>query len=384
MSLLPSTERILMGPGPSPVAPRVMRAMAAPVLSHLDPQMMQLLDDLRARLGRVFHAHPGAFTCAVSGTGTAGMEAAVATLVKEGTSAVVVVTGYFGERLAEMCRRYGATVRRVESPWGRAADPEALRHALREQRADLVAMVHAETSTGVLNPVDALCAVAREHDALTIVDTVTSLGGHPVDVAAWGADVAYSGSQKALGAPSGMAPVTFGPRALAANAKRSFYLDAALLQDYWINRKYHHTISAPLVYALHEALVVLGEEGLEVRWARHQRRHEELVSGLEAMGLRLLPPPAERLWTLNAVCVPKGIDEAAVRRYLLEEFSLEVGAGLGPLAGRVWRVGLMGAGASRPLVLLFLGALGRALEAQGASAGRAAAQAAGTSLSSVR
>ncbi len=383
MSLLPSTERILMGPGPSPVTPRVMRAMAAPVLSHLDPQMMQLLDDLRARLGQVFRAQPGAFTCAVSGTGTAGMEAAVATLVKEGTSAVVVVTGYFGERLAEMCRRYGATVRRVESPWGRAADPEALRRVLREQRADLVAMVHAETSTGVLNPVDALCAVAREHEAMTIVDTVTSLGGHPVDVTAWGADVVYSGSQKALGAPSGMAPITFGPRALAANAKRSFYLDAALLQDYWINRKYHHTIPAPLVYALHEALVVLDDEGLEVRWARHQRRHEELVSGLDAMGLRLLPPAAERLWTLNAVCVPEGIDEAAARRYLLEEFNLEVGAGLGPLAGRIWRVGLMGAGATRSLVLLFLGALGRALEAQGASASRGASQAAGTTLSSV-
>lgn len=385
MSLLPATERILMGPGPSPVSPRVMRAMAAPVLSHLDPQMMQLLDDLRARLARVFRAQPGAFTCAVSGTGTAGMEAAVAALASEGTSAVVVVTGYFGERLAEMCRRYGANVRRVEGAWGRAADPDALRQALREQHADLVAMVHAETSTGVLNPVEALCAVARDHGALTIVDTVTSLGGHPVDVAAWGADVVYSGSQKALGAPSGLAPITFGSRALAANAGRSFYLDANLLQDYWINRKYHHTISAPLVYALHEALVVLEEEGLESRWARHRQHHDDLVSGIDAMGLRLLPPEPERLWTLNAVCVPEGVEEAAVRRYLLQEFNLEVGAGLGPLAGRIWRVGLMGAGSTSQLVLFFLAALGRALTAQGVSAGPGTATAdASGRLSSAR
>ncbi len=385
MSLLPDAERILMGPGPSPVSPRVMRAMAAPVLSHLDPQMMPLLDDLRARLARVFRAQPGAFTFAVSGTGTAGMEAAVSALVKEGSTAVVVVTGYFGERLAEMCRRYGATVHRVESPWGRAADPEALRRTLRLHRADLVAMVHAETSTGVLNPVEALCDVAREHEALTIVDTVTSLGGHPVDVAAWGADAVYSGSQKALGAPSGMAPITFAPRAMAASTGRNFYLDPNLLQDYWVNRKYHHTISAPLVYALHEALVALEEEGLEPRWARHQRHHRVLAAGLGAMGLELLPPEPERLWTLNAVCVPENVDEAAARRFLLQEFNLEVGAGLGPLAGRIWRVGLMGTGSSSQLVLLFLSALERALRAQGAPVSPGAGTAvAGDLLSSAR
>lgn len=365
MSLLPDTERVLLGPGPSPVSPRVMRAMAAPVLSHLDPLMLAIMDDLRARLGRLFRAPEGAFSFAVSGTGTSGMEAAVAAVVREGVSVTVIVTGYFGERLAEMCRRYGAIVNRVECEWGRAVDPDALRRALRAHGADVVAMVHAETSTGVLNPVDALCALAREHGCLTVVDTVTSLGGHPVDVAAWGADAVYSGSQKAIGAPSGLAPITFSPRALTLGSGRSFYLDVKLLQDYWVHHKYHHTISAPLVFALHEALVAIEEEGLEARWARHRRHHHVLAAGLGAMRLELLPPEPERLWTLNAVCVPDGVDEGAVRRLLLDEFSVEVGAGLGPLAGRIWRVGLMGSGSSSQLVLLFLSALERALRAQG-------------------
>jgi alanine-glyoxylate transaminase/serine-glyoxylate transaminase/serine-pyruvate transaminase len=224
-----------------------MRAMAAPVLSHLDPQMLAILDDLRARLAALFRAQEQAFTFAVSGTGTAGMEAAVAAVVREGTTALVVVTGYFGERLAEMCRRYGAIVNRVDSEWGRAVDPDALRRALRMHGADVIAMVHAETSTGVLNPVETLCSIAREHGCLTIVDTVTSLGGHPVDVAAWGADAVYSGSQKAIGAPSGLAPITLSPRALAITPGRNFYLDVRLLKDYWVGHKYHHTISAPLV-----------------------------------------------------------------------------------------------------------------------------------------
>jgi alanine-glyoxylate transaminase/serine-glyoxylate transaminase/serine-pyruvate transaminase len=342
-----------------------MRAMAAPVLSHLDPQMLAILDDVRARLGRLFKAPEGSFSFAVSGTGTAGMEAAVAALVREGTKTLVVVNGYFGERLLDMCRRYGANVNRVDAEWGRAVDPDALRRALRTHGAELVAMVHAETSTGVLNPVDALCVIAREHECLTIVDTVTSLGGHPVDVAAWGADAVYSGSQKAIGAPSGLAPITLSPRALDAKPGRSFYFDIKLLQDFWVARKYHHTISAPLVYALDEALIAIEEEGLEQRWGRHRRHHHVLAAGLGAMSLELLPPAAERLWTLNAVCVPDGVDEAAVRRLLLQEFNVEIGAGLGPLAGRIWRVGLMGAGSSSQLVLLFLSALERALRTQG-------------------
>jgi alanine-glyoxylate transaminase/serine-glyoxylate transaminase/serine-pyruvate transaminase len=364
MSLLPDRERLLLGPGPSPVSPRVMRALVAPVLSHLDPRMLALLDDIRARLDRLFRAPAGAFSFAVSGTGTAGMEAAVSAVVREGVTVLVIVTGYFGDRLAQMCARYGAIVNRLDVEWGRAVDPDALRRALRAGGADVVAMVHAETSTGVLNPVETLVGIAREHGCLTIVDTVTSLAGHPVDVAAWGADAVYSCSQKGIGAPSGLAPVTVSPRVLALHAGRSFYLDLRLLQDYWIGRKYHHTISAPLVYALYEALVAIEEEGLEARWARHRRNHRVLAAGLGAMGLELLPPEPERLWTLNAVCVPDGVDEAAVRRVLLEEFSIEIGAGLGPLAGRIWRVGLMGAGSSSQLILLFLSALERALRAQ--------------------
>jgi alanine-glyoxylate transaminase/serine-glyoxylate transaminase/serine-pyruvate transaminase len=217
-------------------------------------------------------------------------------------------------------------------------------------------MVHAETSTGVLNPVGDLCGVAAEQGALTIVDTVTSLGAHPVDVAAWGADVVYSCSQKGLGAPSGLAPICFSARA-QQHGSRSFYFDLKLLQDYWVNRKYHHTISAPLVYALLEALTVVEEEGLEARWERHRRNHLALVDALAKLGLGLLPPDAERLWSLNAVLVPKDKDEAAIRRGLLDRYNIEVGAGLGPLAGKIWRVGLMGSGSSDENVRALAGAL---------------------------
>jgi alanine-glyoxylate transaminase / serine-glyoxylate transaminase / serine-pyruvate transaminase len=363
--MLPDTERLLLGPGPSPVSPRVMRAMASPVLSHLDPQMLAILDDVRARLGRVFRADEDALSLAVSGTGTAGMETVVANLVRDGSRVVVMVTGYFGERLADMCARYGANVHRVESPWGRAADPDALDRALKAHGADFVALVHAETSTGVLNPVESLAAIARRHGARTIVDAVTSLGGHPVDVAAWQIDACYSCSQKGLGAPSGLAPVTVARRAVADARSRSFYFDLRLLDAYWSDRKYHHTLSAPLMYALREALAIVEEEGLEARWGRHRHHHHVLAAGLGAMGLELLPPEGERLWTLNAVCVPDGVDEARVRRHLLEVFNVEIGAGLGPLAGRIWRVGLMGHGATAQNVLLFLSALERALGEQG-------------------
>ena len=309
MPELPATERLLLGPGPSPVSPRVMRAMQAPSLSHLDADMMALLGDISARLGRAFRAPAGSFSFAVSGTGSAGMEAVVCNLVREGTPVVALVNGYFGDRLASACERAGGLVRRVTGLWGRAIDPNLLREALRSGGADLVAMVHAETSTGVRNPVEPLCAIAREAGAATIVDTVTSFGAMPVDVGAWQADGVYSCTQKGLGAPSGMAPVTFSPRAVEQARRtpgRSFYFDLGLLQDYWTARKYHHTISAPLVYALREALMVVEEEGLEPRWARHERNHHALVRGLAALGLDLLPPEGERLWTLNAVRVPGG------------------------------------------------------------------------------
>jgi alanine-glyoxylate transaminase/serine-glyoxylate transaminase/serine-pyruvate transaminase len=361
--------KLLLGPGPSPVSSRVMRAMTAPVLSHLDPAMMAILDEVRSRLATVMKAADESVSLAISGTGTAGMETAVANLTRPGTRAVAVVSGYFGDRLAQMLQRYGASVVRVDVEWGRACDPARLEAALNDG-ADLVTMVHAETSTGTINPVGEMCALASARGAMTIVDAVTSLGAHPVDAAGWGADVVYSCTQKGLGAPSGLAPITFSKRArefrLKAEAgsrtegSRSFYFDLALLEDYWLHRKYHHTISAPLVYALREALAAVAEEGLEARWERHRVNHLALVEALGALGLQLLPPPSERLWSLNAVTVPAGpgnIDEARIRKRLLDEFDIEIGAGLGPLAGRIWRIGLMGSGSTRENVTRLAAAL---------------------------
>jgi alanine-glyoxylate transaminase/serine-glyoxylate transaminase/serine-pyruvate transaminase len=356
-----------------------MRALSDPVLSHLDPEMMTVLDDMRRQLAWAFGAADGAFSLAISGTGTSGMEAAVANVTAPGSRVLVVVTGYFGDRLAQIFQRYGASVTRLDVEWGRACDPAVVERALSSAPADIVAIVHAETSTGVLNPVQDIARIAADAGALTVVDAVTSLGAMPLRTEDWTIDVCYSCSQKGLGAPSGMAPISFSPRAIAKKtSSRSFYLDLSLLEDYWVRRKYHHTISAPLVYALHEALAVVEEEGLENRWARHRRNHLALAAGLEALGLSLLPPAPERLWTLNAVRVPDGVDEAAVRRKLLDDFSIEIGAGLGPLAGRIWRVGLMGAGSSLSNVLLFLSALERVLASSGyrASAANAATAAA--------
>jgi len=377
-------ERLLLGPGPSPVSARVMRALSEPVLSHLDPEMMLILDDLRRRLDAAFGAGIGAFSLAISGTGTAGMEAAVANITAPGARVLTVVTGYFGDRLAQMFERYGASVRRLDVEWGRACDPGAVQRALAADPADIVAVVHAETSTGVLNPVGEISRLAESAGALLAVDAVTSFGAMPLRTEEWGIDVCYSCSQKGLGAPSGMAPLSFSARALGKRvASRSFYLDLVLLEDYWARKKYHHTISAPLVYALREALTVVDEEGLEARWERHRRNHLALAAGLDALGLSLLPPAPERLWTLNAVRVPEGVNEADVRRRLLEEFSIEIGAGLGPLAGRIWRVGLMGAGSTLSNVLLFLTALERVLSSVGyrtasTSAAVAAAESAAT------
>ena len=343
-----------------------MRALSAPVLSHLDPDFVPLLDDVRRLLRFVFRADEDALTIATSGTGTSAMEAAVANTVAEGSRGLVVVTGYFGDRLAQMFERYGATVARLEVEWGRACDPQRLRDELRRHGADVVGFVHAETSTGVLNPIGELAAVAREHGALTIADTVTSLGGQVVDLEKWGVDVAYSCSQKCIGAPSGMSPIAVAGAARQRLVRcRSFYLDLKLLEDYWVGRKYHHTLSTSLIYALREALLMVQEEGLEARQLRHERHHLALVSGIEAMGLSLLPPPGERLWTLNTVRVPQGVDEASVRKMLLTGFNLEVGAGLGPLAGKIWRVGLMGASSTPQTLLQFLAALEGALALNG-------------------
>jgi alanine-glyoxylate transaminase/serine-glyoxylate transaminase/serine-pyruvate transaminase len=361
-----------------------MRAMSAPVLSHLDPMMMAILDAVRQRLGATFRAGEGALSFAVSGTGTAGMETAVANLVRPGSRAVAVVTGYFGDRLVQMLARYGATVTRVDVEWGRACDPAELESALRPMSPgpDVVAMVHAETSTGVLNPVGDMCRIAGGAGAMTIVDCVTSLGAHPVDVAAWGADAVYSCTQKGLGAPSGLAPITFSKRARDFRLKqgatdpsrsfrpqaedpRSFYFDLALLEEYWLNRKYHHTISAPLVYALYEALGIVETEGLEARWERHRQNHLALVEALSPLGLELLPPPDERLWSLNAVKIPAAVDDLSIRKQLLERFDIEIGSGLGPLAGKIWRVGLMGYGSSVENVQTLAAALATLMEPRG-------------------
>jgi alanine-glyoxylate transaminase/serine-glyoxylate transaminase/serine-pyruvate transaminase len=359
----------------------VIRALAAPVLSHLDPEFVPMLDEVRGLLQRVFRADAKALTLATSGTGTSAMEAAVANAITDGTSVIVIVTGYFGDRLAQMCARYGASVRRIDVEWGRACDPQRLQEELKREGADVVGMVHAETSTGVRNPVKELAAIARAHGALTIVDTVTSLGGHEVDLAGWGVDIAYACAQKCIGAPSGIAPIAVSGAARERLVPcRSFYLDLKLLEDYWVSRKYHHTLCTSLIYALREALLMVEEEGLAARWARHERHHHALAAGVEAMGLSLLPPEPERLWTLNTVRVPSGVDEAAIRKTLLTSYNLEIGAGLGPLAGKVWRVGLMGASSTPQTLLQFLAALEGALEANGKSmrpgAGVAAAAAA--------
>ena len=336
-----------MGPGPSPVSDRVKQAMAPPPRSHLDPEFVLLLDDVRARLTTLFQAPADHFSFALSGTGTTGMDAAAANLLEPGMMVLCVVNGYFGDRLAQVCALHGAFVERLQGEWGQAIDPAQVERAMSDGRFDVVAVVHGETSTGVLNPVGDIAAIAQQHDALLIVDAVTSLGTVPVDVTSWNADACYSCSQKGIGAPSGLAPITFSARARQGRADTTpFSLDVQKLEDFWVRRKYHHTISAPMIYALHAALAEAAEEGLEARWKRHADAHAALISGLDAIGLRLLPAPAHRLPSLNTVCVPDGVDAAEVKDRMLTKHQIEIGAGLGPLAGKVWRIGLMGSGAT--------------------------------------
>jgi alanine-glyoxylate transaminase/serine-glyoxylate transaminase/serine-pyruvate transaminase len=355
--------RLLLGPGPSPVHPRVMRALSAPVLGHLDPAFLPLLDGTRGLLRAAFGT-ANELTLAVSGTGMAGMEATLGALLEPGDRAVVCAAGFFGNRLAELAGRLGAEVTRLDKEWGAVFDPDEVERAAATARPKAIAIVHAETSTGALQPLEGLGEVAHRHGALLLVDCVTSLGGAAVGVDEREIDAAYSGSQKCLGGPPGLAPVTVGPRARAAMAARrrpaaSWYLDLELLDRYWGGEHaYHHTISSSLVYALREALRVALEEGLEARYARHRASAEALWDGLEAMGLTLhVADPAHRVPSLTTVRVPDGVDEAAVRARLREGYGIEIGAGLGPLKGRVWRIGLMGHGSRRANVLLLLAAL---------------------------
>lgn len=363
--------RILMGPGPSGAHPRVMQAMTRPLLGHLDPDFLRAMDGCRAMLREVMLTG-NEVTLATPGTGTSGMEAAVMNLVEPGDRVVVGICGFFGERIAQMAERAGGEVTRVQSPWGEPADVGVVEAAVRAAgNVKLLAMVHAETSTGAETPVEPFARIARESGALLLVDCVTSLGGMPVRVDGWGADVVYSGTQKCLSAPPGMAPITFSERAWDAVCRRevpcnSWYLDLQLLEAYWDERRvYHHTAPIAMVYALHEALALVLEEGLEARWARHERNGRALQAGLEAMGLRLYARAGYRLPVLTTVCIPEGVDDAVVRGGLLHRFGVEVGGGLGELRGRVWRVGLMGESSTAGNVLLLLNALGRLLRGQG-------------------
>jgi alanine-glyoxylate transaminase/serine-glyoxylate transaminase/serine-pyruvate transaminase len=363
-------RRILLGPGPSPVDERVMRAMAAPVLGHLDPLFLRLMDDIQTLLRYVFETD-NRLTIPVSGTGSAGMEAAVANLLEAGDEIVVCVNGYFGERMCDMVSRLGAKPVRVEAEWGRTMDIEKVRAAWKSSRAGALFAVQAETSTGALQPLAPLREIADERGGLLIVDTVTSLGAHAVAVDRHGIDGCYSGTQKALSCPPGLSPVTFSERAVAKIKSRkakpaSWYLDLGLVANYWgSERTYHHTAPITMNYALREALRIVAEEGLEARRRRHELNHRALVAGVEAMGLKMHVAPDERLWTLNTVCIPDGVDDARVRRRLLEEFNIEVGGGLGALKGRVWRVGLMGSGSTANNVFLLLAALEKCLLGEG-------------------
>ncbi len=362
-------ERLLLGPGPSPVPAKVIEALTRPTLGHLDPDFLRLMDEVRAMLRDVFRTK-NEVTFPLPGTGSAGMEACLVNLIEPGDEVLVLVNGYFGNRMADMAGRFGAAVRTLQARWGEGFDPAAVEEALRGRKTKLVAFVHAETSTGFRQEIPPIVGAAHRHGALAVVDAVTSLGGIPVEVDAWDIDAIYSGSQKCLGCPPGLAPLSFGPRALEALDRRkarvgSWYLDLSLLRKYWgADRVYHHTAPISMLYAFHEALRLVHEEGLENRWRRHADASARFVRGVGAMGLEMLVRPADRLPELNSVRVPAGADDKAVRRSLLLDHGIEIGGGLGELAGKIWRVGLMGEGA-RPEVVdralaAFRAALGKA------------------------
>lgn len=357
-------RRLLLGPGPSMVHPRVLRALSTPLLGHLDPAFLAIMTDIQTLLRQVF-ATANRFTIAISGTGSAGMEAAIVNLVEPGDAVVVGVNGVFGTRLATVVERCGGKAIRVEAPWGEIVDANAVEAALRRAGpVKAVALVHAETSTGAWQPLEAVGGLCRAHNALFVVDAVTSLGGAPVEVDRWGIDVCYSGTQKCLSCPPGLSPFTVSERGLAAMKSRrapcqSWYLDMTLVADYWAeqSRTYHHTAPISMLYALREALRLVEEEGLAARFARHRLNGDALVAGLEALGLTPLPPAGHRLPMLTCVTVPPRLDEAAVRAQLLQTFGIEIGGGLGPLQRKVWRIGLMGESCTEANVLTLLNAL---------------------------
>ncbi len=363
-------ERLLMGPGPSNPDPRVLAAMGANPVGHLDPYFVELMDQTMAALRGVFQT-ANHHTLPVSGTGSAGLEAIMLNLLEPGDSAVVAINGYFGHRLAELARRSGADVRTLEAPPGEIVDPAAVEQLLAERPAKLLAFVHVETTTGACQPIADMVEVARGSDAMVAMDCVTSLGGMAIDIDAMGIDAAGSCSQKCLGAPPGLGPITVSSRAMAAVRARkrpppTWYLDLSLLFQYWgeesasRKRAFHHTAPVAAIYGMHEALRLVLDEGLPARWARHQNAHETLVRGLDRLGLSLFTREANRCPTINVIGVPAGVDEARVRQRLLD-LGVEMGGGLGPLAGKVWRVGTMGYNADPGRVTRFVDALAQVL-----------------------
>jgi len=367
--------RILLGPGPSNVDERVLRAMSAPVVGYFDPSMLEIAAEIQRLLNLAFGTANRA-TFPVSATGSGGMEAALVNLIEPGDKVAIGYNGFFGDRMVQIVERCGGVPIKVEAEWGRPILPEQFEETLKRERAvKIVALVHAETSTGVLQPLDGLRALCERFGALLLVDAVTSLAGHPVEVDRYGVDACYSATQKALNAPPGLAPLTLSERAVEAIRRRkrkvqSYYLDVALFEQYWgTNKFYHHTPPVSFYYAILEALRIVEEEGLEARYERHRVNSLALVAGLEAMGLRMHVEPAYRLWTLNAVRIPQGADDALVRGRLVKEFGIEIGGGLGALKGQIWRVGLMGMNATPNNVLLFLAALERILRSEGVSCG---------------
>lgn len=364
-------RRVLMGPGPSDISPNVLNALSRPTVGHLDPLFINMMDEVKSLLQYAFQT-TNDITMAVSAPGSAGMETCFVNLIEPGDKVVVCINGVFGNRMAENVVRCGGELVTVDGDWGRAVDPDQLEQTLQQHGdAKFVAFVHAETSTGALSDAKTLCQIAKTHDCLTIMDAVTSLGGVELRVDEWQIDAIYSGSQKCLSCVPGLSPVSFSDAAVAKVKARktkvqSWFLDQTLVMDYWSNnssgkRSYHHTAPVNSLYALHESLVLLHQEGIENAWARHKSQHETLAKGLKELGIEFIVPEQERLPQLNAVYIPEGVDDAKIRTYLLQEFNLEIGAGLGDFAGKAWRIGLMGYGARSENVLLCLAALETAL-----------------------
>ncbi|MBL0158726.1 MAG: alanine--glyoxylate aminotransferase family protein [Bryobacterales bacterium] len=368
ISALQAPVRHLFGPGPSPVHPRVYEAMRQPIVGHLDPFFFQVNEEIRGWLQECFGTK-NEFTMVISGTGSAGMECAVTNFVEPGMKVGIFANGYFSDRLTEMAKRHGAVVARLEKPWGQTYTDAEAQAFIQAEKPKLVAYVQAETSTGCYTPGDGICNAAHDAGALVIADCVTSLGGMPVRVDEAGIDIAYSGTQKALGCPPGLAPVTCSPRAVEYLRARptpsvSWYLDLKLLLDYYENaHRYHHTAPISMFYALRESLAIIASEGLEKRWARHEANHEAFVAGLAELGMGMLVSEGERLWTLNTPLIPAGVDDLKIRKHLMANHGIEIAGGLGPLAGRVFRIGTMGYGSSPENVALLLSALKEALAA---------------------